>query len=137
MEHVTATDGETVDHRNDGFGKRADLLLHIKHIKAGYIVLAYVPTSTFVIHVTTCAKGHVAGASKQHNADVCILATMIERLAHFTYGEGGESVAITGAVDGNFGNAVIVFKDDFFEGENFFPHNTDSLDVTEKCVNCK
>jgi hypothetical protein len=48
---------------------------------------------------------------------------MVERFAHFAYGERCKGITITGTVDRDFSNAVIVFKDNFFEGENFFPHN--------------
>ena len=113
---MAATDGEAIDHSNDGLRKRADLLLHVKHVEARHIVLAHITSATLVVHVSTCTEGHVASARKEHNADVSILAAMIECLAHFAHGEGCEGVAIARAIDGDFRDAVIVLKDDFFKG---------------------
>ena len=53
VEHVTATDGISVDHGNDGLGDGAYLLLYIQYVQAGYSVGTYITAMSFDVHVSS------------------------------------------------------------------------------------
>ena len=69
------------------------------------------------MHIAACAKCLVARTRQQHHAHVLTRATVVKSTAHLPCGERCECVAIALAVNGDFGNAVKVLKQNFFKVE--------------------
>ena len=123
MQHVAATYGVAVHHGYHGLGQTAYLHLHVEHIEAWHAIAAHIAPAAFHVHVAPAAEGFVASAGEQHHAYALGLAAPGKGLAHLPRGERGEGVAVARPVDGDLGNAVVFFKQDFLEVEvfNLFP----------------
>ena len=121
VQHVSAPNGITVNHGNDGFWQRANLLLHIKHIEAGHTVTAHIAAASFHVHVTTRAKCLVASSGQHHHANVLCLAAIAQGIAHFGHSQWGKGVAVARSVNGNACNAVVGIKQYFLVFFNSCP----------------
>ena len=111
---MAAADSKAVDHGNDGLGQAAYLLLHIEHVETRHTVAADIAAAALDVHIAACTEGFVACAGQDDHADVLRLAAIAEGIADFGCGQRREGVAITGAIDGDTGNAVVGIKEDFF-----------------------
>ena len=99
-----------------GLGSRR-LHLHIQHVEPWHTIVADISAAPFGMHIAACAKCLVARTRQQHHAHVLTRATVVKSTAHLPCGERCECVAIALAVDGDFGNAVKVLKQNFFKVE--------------------
>ena len=92
MQHMTASDGITIHHRDDRLGQATDLHLYIKHTKTGHSVFINIAATTFYVHVATRTEGmfHISqsltlrhlrhGTCEQHHRDILHLTTHRESL---------------------------------------------------------
>ena len=119
MQHMTATDGIAVDHRDDRLGQTAYLHLHIEHAEARHTLSVDIAATTFHMHVATGAESLVASTCEQHDTNVQAVTAIVERLRHLPRRERGERIAIAFAVDGDLRNVMPLFKKDLLEVESF------------------
>ena len=120
MEDVAATDGETIDHGDDGLRETADLHLDIEHVEARHAIGTHVAAAPLDIHVATSAEGDIACAREDYDADILRLAAVAERLAHLPRCERRESIAPTRAVDGDLGDVVELLEKDLLKVETLY-----------------
>ena len=124
---MAAANGVSIHHGNHRLRQTADLHLHIKHIQPRHAIGAHISATTFHIHIAPATKSLVAGTGKNHHANAARFAAESKSLTHFGGGTRGESIAIARTIDGDFGNAIVFFKQDFLKIEtlDFFPdsHN--------------
>ena len=120
MQHVAAADGVAVDHGDDRLGKPPDLHLHVEHIQSGHAVAADISATPLDVHVAARTESLVAGTGKNDHANVETVAAIGESLLHFHDCKRCESIAVTWPVDGDFGNVMIRFKQDFLEVESCY-----------------
>jgi hypothetical protein len=77
---------------------------------------------TFYVHISPAAEGFVACSGQNHYIDILALAAVIQGVADFRSGGGGERVAVTRTVDGDFRYSVVKVKQNiliFFDGFPF------------------
>ncbi len=86
------------------------MLLNVKHIEARYAVFANITTTSFHVHITTCAKSGVAGACQYDYIDICSFSADVERIAHLGCCCWSEGVAITLSVDRDTCDTIIEIK---------------------------
>ena len=119
---MSATDGVTVDHGDDGLRQGAYLLLHVEDVKTWYAVVADIAAASLHVHVATRAERLVAGSGKDDNADALRLTTPSECLRHLPRGARCEGITITRTVDGDLGDAIIFLKQDFLKVKALHGH---------------
>ena len=78
MQHMAASDGISVYHRDDGLGQRADLFLHVQYVETGHSVCSHISSAAFHMHVATRTEGFVACSGQHHNADVAAFTAVVE-----------------------------------------------------------
>ena len=79
-------------------------------------------------HISPAAEGFVTCSGQNHYIDILALAAVIQGVADFRSGGGGERVAVTRTVDGDFRYSVVKVKKNsliFFDGFPFscFPYS--------------
>ena len=123
VQHMTAANGEAVNHSDDRLGQRANLLLHVKNVETWHTIVADIAATAFDVHVATRAEGLVASTCKDDHTYALRLATPGKRLRHLPCGAGCEGVTITRTVYCNLGYAVIFFEENLLKIEilNLYP----------------
>jgi len=101
MEHVTAADRVSRDHRDDGLWKPADLDLEIENVEPadaspGYLVVAEVPVLTADALVASRAERVRAFAGQDDDTDFRVVARRIEGARKLEDRLGTERVADLG-----------------------------------------
>ena len=130
---MTTTDGIAVDHRNDGLRQSAYLHLHVEHRETGHTLVVDITATTFHVHVATAtermlhvlqafALRHLAhGTRQQHHTDALQFTALGKGLTQLQCRLRREGVTVTGTVDGNLRNAVILLEDNLLELPDLFP----------------
>ena len=114
MQHVSASDGKSVNGSNNRFRNRTDLFLHIQYTQAGHSVFTDVSATALYVLVASRTEGLIACTGQYHNIDIGLFTTDAQRIAHFACCSRGESIPVTFAIDRNTGNAIIVIKQNIF-----------------------
>jgi hypothetical protein len=79
VQNVTAADGVTGDHGDDGLGQGADFFLEIEHVEAGNAVLADVTGVAADFLIAAGTEREVAGAGEDDGTDLGVLVGEIKR----------------------------------------------------------
>ena len=85
VENVASANGIAVDHRNDGFGQRTYLFLHIEDIETGHAVATDITAATFDIHIAARAESLIASTRQDNDTDFGILPTDTKGIAHLPH----------------------------------------------------
>ena len=95
MQHMAATNGITVYHRDNRLGHRADLLLHLQNVEARNTVFVNIAAFAFHGLVATCTKCFVTCTGQHHHVDALIFTANAQCIANFIHRCRPESVAVT------------------------------------------
>ena len=117
VKDVTASDGVSGDHGDDGFGEGADFLLEVEDVEAGDAVFSDVAGVATDLLVAAGAEGFFAFAGEDDDADGGVFVGEVEGGKELADGLRAEGVADFGPVDGDFGDGAFVsgFVTDVFE----------------------
>ena len=80
MQHVSATDGKSVHHGDDGLRQTAYLHLHIEHRQTWNTIVINISAAPFDLHITARTERFIARSCQQYYTDMLHLATKGERL---------------------------------------------------------
>src|SRR5436309_7108632 len=127
VEHVSAADRITRDHRHNRFREGTDLLLKVEHVQARHLIVADVSSGTTHALIPPRAERFVSGAGQDCDADLRVLPHVLEGLNHLADGERAERVPHVGAVDGDLGNPFGLFVKDIGERAGGFPRDAYGL----------
>ena len=124
---MTAAHSVAVHHSDNRLGHYADKTLQVKHVQARNVVLSYI--ATVAAHLLVAAGAEclvfvltvVVGAGKDDNAHFLVVTRKGKRVKQLDVRLRSESVATLGAIDGDFGDAIVLFVDDLVVIFNFFP----------------
>ena len=92
---------------DDGLGQGADLALQVEHVQARDAVFSDIASLAAHALVSAGAEGVGALAGQDDDADLLVVARVLEGPAHLFDGERPEGVAHLGAVDRDAGDALL------------------------------
>ncbi len=124
---MAPADSVAVHHSNNGLGHHADKALQVKHVQAGNVVFAHVAAVAAHLLVAARAEGLVfrlavvIGARKDDHAHFLVVTRKRERVEQLDVRLRRERIAALGAVDGDLGDAIVLFVDDLVIVFDVFP----------------
>ena len=106
MKDVTAAHAPARHHGDDGLRAGADLALQVENVEARRAVVTHIAARPADLLVAARAEGLFAHAGQDDDADVCVVAGVVERAAHLHHRLRTEGVVNLGTVDRDLGDTV-------------------------------
>ena len=98
-----------------GLGSDRICFLYVQHIQTGNSICADIAAMPLYVHISPAAEGFVACSGQNHYIDILALAAVIQGVADFRSGGGGERVAVTRTVDGDFRYSVVKSQTEYLD----------------------
>ena len=119
---MTTANGIPIYHGDYRFGQLPNLFVQIENIQPRYAIVSNISTDSFNVLIPSATKSFIASTCKKNNVDIITLPANFDSLKHLYIGLGSKCIVNLWAIDCDFSNSVVNFKQDIGVGFYGFPN---------------